>query len=253
MSNILPSDLQSLKEYHQFVRDDEFDANHGDEDWKVRLARRYYDKLYKEFAIIDLSRYKENMIGLRWRTEAEVVSGKGQESCAAKKCLSTDQLSIFELPFAYSEQNEEKLELVKVTLCGSCTKKLNYYQKMEAKRENRKQALTSQAIESLHTPKLAKSKGKEKHESKKSQKNKDRNSSSSSSSSNSSSSGSSEFDSSSDDSDGERDNDRRDAGDMSTSKVSSQLPANDTKKSKKRKHHNTDRSHGKMKKLKHRH
>ena len=36
-----------------------------------------YDKLFKEFAIADLSRYKEKKIGLRWRTEREVVCGKG--------------------------------------------------------------------------------------------------------------------------------------------------------------------------------
>lgn len=45
--------------------------------WEKRLAKRYYDKLYKEYAIADLSRYKDNKIALRWRTQQEVIDGKG--------------------------------------------------------------------------------------------------------------------------------------------------------------------------------
>jgi hypothetical protein len=50
---------------------------------QVRLARRYYAKLYREFCIADLSRHKEGRVGLRWRTQKEVVSGKGQFACGA--------------------------------------------------------------------------------------------------------------------------------------------------------------------------
>jgi protein FRA10AC1 len=32
-----------------------------------------------------MSRYKENRIGLRWRTEEEVITGKGQFQCGNKK------------------------------------------------------------------------------------------------------------------------------------------------------------------------
>jgi hypothetical protein len=39
---------------------------------------RYYSKLFKEYCIADLSRYKERKIGMRWRVEKEVVVGKGQ-------------------------------------------------------------------------------------------------------------------------------------------------------------------------------
>lgn len=131
-------DLSDLNEVHQFVRDDEYDIRHGAQDYKVRMARKYYDQLYKEYAIIDLSRYEEGMIGLRWRTEAEVIAGKGQYSCAAKACNKmshkevsggSDQvpLDTFELPFSYQEQGVEKLELVKVRLCGDCAEKLCYY------------------------------------------------------------------------------------------------------------------------------
>ncbi len=45
--------------YHscRFIRDDREDAA-ADDRWAVRLAKRYYAKLYREYAIVDLSRYK---------------------------------------------------------------------------------------------------------------------------------------------------------------------------------------------------
>ena len=48
------------------------------------MARRYYDALHKEYAICDLSRWREGAVGLRWRTAAEVTSGKGERICAAR-------------------------------------------------------------------------------------------------------------------------------------------------------------------------
>eukprot|EP01036_Dinobryon_divergens_P038504 gene38504-50564_t len=56
---------------HRFIRDDEIDKKCWGQDWGLRMARRYYDKLYKEFALVDLSHYKENKIGLRWRKRDE--------------------------------------------------------------------------------------------------------------------------------------------------------------------------------------
>lgn len=35
----------------------------------IILLFRYYDKLFKEYTICDLSRYKENKIANRWRVE----------------------------------------------------------------------------------------------------------------------------------------------------------------------------------------
>ena len=57
------SDLELLTKYHEFIRDDEKDSNLGRQDWGIRMARRYYDKLFKEYALVDLRRYKENKIG----------------------------------------------------------------------------------------------------------------------------------------------------------------------------------------------
>ena len=43
-----------------------------------RLAKKYYDKLFKEYCICDLSRWEEKKIAMRWRVDKEVVSGKGK-------------------------------------------------------------------------------------------------------------------------------------------------------------------------------
>ena len=49
------SDYDSLREAHRFIRSAEDDA---DDSWEARLARRYYAKLFREYAIADLSRHK---------------------------------------------------------------------------------------------------------------------------------------------------------------------------------------------------
>ena len=74
------NDYNVLEEEHQFLWEGQADT------WGKRLAKAYYDKLFKEYTISDLSRYKENMVALRWRTEKEVVSGKGQFVCGSKHC-----------------------------------------------------------------------------------------------------------------------------------------------------------------------
>ena len=59
-----------------------------DEPWERKLAKRYYEKLFKEYCLADLSRYRENMLALRWRTEQEVLEGKGQHRswCRRSAC-----------------------------------------------------------------------------------------------------------------------------------------------------------------------
>jgi protein FRA10AC1 len=104
------TDHDVLRENHRFLWDD------GDEedDWGKRLAKKYYDKLFKEYCIADLSRYKENKIALRWRIEAEVISGKGQFECGAKRCSEKDGLRSWEVNFGYVEQGQKKNALVKL-------------------------------------------------------------------------------------------------------------------------------------------
>ena len=116
------TDRDVLLANHEFIRDEEADDARISSSWGVRLARNYYDKLYKEFAIIDLSDLSR--IGMRWRIESEVLCGKGQQMCGEKSCVSCERLAIYEVPFAYIEHEIDKLELVKVTLCKSCAKKL---------------------------------------------------------------------------------------------------------------------------------
>ena len=55
------TDLQILKQYHRFIRDDDhlpLDTTiFTSDDYGNYLAKKYYDKLFKEFALIDLSQF----------------------------------------------------------------------------------------------------------------------------------------------------------------------------------------------------
>lgn len=148
------SDAEVLAQHHKFIRTVEDDAALSAAD--LRLARRYYDRLFKEYAIADLSlalrrRDEERQlareavaeqqgeagarrrladlrgkpppqIGLRWRTRAEVVSGRGHLSCGGRSCAERAALSTFELPFRWRELGETapRAALVKVRLCPRC-------------------------------------------------------------------------------------------------------------------------------------
>lgn len=83
--------------------------------WEERLAKKYYDKLFKEYCICDLSRYKENLIANRFRVEQEVVTGKGQFVCGEKSCKAQEGLRTWEVNFKYSENGSKKNTLVKIS------------------------------------------------------------------------------------------------------------------------------------------
>lgn len=51
-------DIDIIRENHKFLWDEDDVA----ETWEERLAKKYYDKLFKEYCISDLSRYKENKV-----------------------------------------------------------------------------------------------------------------------------------------------------------------------------------------------
>lgn len=133
----LKTDFDTLKETYRFIRSEEDDLERS---WEQRLAKRYHDKLFKEYCIADMSRYKENRIGLRWRTEKEVVSGKGQFECGNKNCSSREGLRSYEVNFAYKEAGESKQALVKLRVCPKCSYKLNYRKEKELERELRKES-----------------------------------------------------------------------------------------------------------------
>jgi protein FRA10AC1 len=129
------TDHDVIKEHHQFLWEDE----DGKADtWESRLAKKYYDKLFKEYCICDLSRYKENKVALRWRIESEVFSGKGQFACGNKKCQETDDLKSWEVNFGYVERDQKKNALVKIRLCPDCSRKLNYHHKKREAKAKRK-------------------------------------------------------------------------------------------------------------------
>ncbi|XP_028391301.1 protein FRA10AC1-like [Dendronephthya gigantea] len=131
------TDYDVLREQHRFVWSEEDD---NDSSWEKRLAKKYYDKLFKEYCISDLSRYKENKVALRWRVEKEVMSGKGQFICGNKTCDITADLQSWEVNFSYREHGEKKNTLVKLRLCPDCSVKLNYHHKRKAvKKKARKE------------------------------------------------------------------------------------------------------------------
>ncbi|CAH2241741.1 protein FRA10AC1 [Pararge aegeria] len=130
------TDLDVIRENHKFLWEEDEVAD----TWEKQLAKKYYDKLFKEYCICDLSRYKENKVALRWRVEQEVVLGKGQFQCGAKRCTSDQGLKSWEVNFAYVEDNEKKNALVKLRLCPECSEKLNYKsRKREVKRLKKSQ------------------------------------------------------------------------------------------------------------------
>ena len=143
----------------RFLRDDA----EGSTSWNDQLAKKYYDSLYREFAICDLKHYKSGNVrrfailsqsrnhrssyarypqfALRWRTESEVLGGTGETSCANTRCEhhrppSSPDLSTLELPFAYEEHGEHKEALVKIVLCPKCVRKLMWKRRHD-KRDNK--------------------------------------------------------------------------------------------------------------------
>ncbi|KAK9239219.1 folate-sensitive fragile site protein Fra10Ac1-domain-containing protein [Lipomyces kononenkoae] len=47
------------------------------DEYGKQIAKEYYNRLVKDFPLLDLSRYKEGMVALRWRTMAEFSKNKG--------------------------------------------------------------------------------------------------------------------------------------------------------------------------------
>lgn len=129
------TDYDVLRDNHRFLWDE---ADHPDT-WEAQLAKKYHDKLFKEYCICDLTMFKSNKVAMRWRTEPELISGRGQFTCGEKHCSIRDGLKTWEINFAYQEQGEKKNALVKLRLCPECSSKLNYgSKKREVKRIQKK-------------------------------------------------------------------------------------------------------------------
>ena len=130
------SDAALLRQHHEFVRSEAAADKPGsaDNDRVAKLADEYWAHTFREFALADLSKYETGQIGLRWRTEAEVVAGKGQFVCGANGCDGTGGLHSYEVPFTYRERDVDKQTLVKVRLCGGCAPRLFYHQLQQQER-----------------------------------------------------------------------------------------------------------------------
>ncbi|KAF6779431.1 hypothetical protein AHF37_01171 [Paragonimus kellicotti] len=120
-------DIDIVREHGRFLWSEKDEPSN----WSERLAKRYWDKLFKEYCLVDLSRFKENKFGMRWRLEKEVISGKGQFTCGSVQCSagSDSRLRSWEVNFAYKERGEQRNALVKLRLCPDCSEKLNYRHK----------------------------------------------------------------------------------------------------------------------------
>mmetsp|Transcript_49040 Transcript_49040/g.123363 ORF Transcript_49040/g.123363 Transcript_49040/m.123363 type:complete len:328 (+) Transcript_49040:213-1196(+) len=123
------TDLDILRQEHRFLRDD--DEDYHSLPFEQKVAKQYYDRLFKEYCLADLSHFKEGKIGLRWRTQNEVFSGRGHFSCGNKACASSEGLVSYEVNFRYSEAGEEKNALVKLRLCRACGPKISFYREKE--------------------------------------------------------------------------------------------------------------------------
>eukprot|EP00825_Cyclidium_porcatum_P048515 TRINITY_DN8173_c0_g1_i3.p1 TRINITY_DN8173_c0_g1~~TRINITY_DN8173_c0_g1_i3.p1 ORF type:complete len:173 (+),score=30.97 TRINITY_DN8173_c0_g1_i3:161-679(+) len=135
----------------------ENDQNQSQQDFSVEqyeklIALKYYNKLYKEYVIADFTKYKTGEIGLRWRTQHEVISGKGKLICANKKCQSSKFLSSYEINFSYIELGQQKNALVKIRVCKDCAQLLNFFKNHQLIQEktiepcNNQQTNTTQDI-----------------------------------------------------------------------------------------------------------
>jgi len=83
------SDWEALRSHFQFVLPDDDKEEEKPSTWQDRMVRHYHSHLYKEYVLADLSRVLEiGKVGLRWRTQDEVKSGKGFRSCGNLKCQS---------------------------------------------------------------------------------------------------------------------------------------------------------------------
>jgi protein FRA10AC1 len=156
-------EVDILKRNHLFLRDSESQTKDQKGCWEERLAQKYYDQLFKEYCLSNLSRYKSGQIALRWRTREEVVNGKGQFSCGNLECESSDKLNSFEVNFGYMEQGVKKNALVKLRLCEECGYKLNYKKKHLKKQVVQEETLEDDSsVESVESVEETVTKEKEK-------------------------------------------------------------------------------------------
>ncbi|QQP50054.1 Protein FRA10AC1like, partial [Caligus rogercresseyi] len=65
------SDIDVIEKNHRFIWKES--AEGQELPWELALAKKYWERLFKEYAICDLSRYLKNQVAMRWRTQKEVT------------------------------------------------------------------------------------------------------------------------------------------------------------------------------------
>ncbi|KAJ7270809.1 folate-sensitive fragile site protein Fra10Ac1-domain-containing protein [Mycena rebaudengoi] len=130
------TEFEILKASHKFLREDDSGATGQSLSWDEQLATKYYESLFREYAVCDLKHYKSGNFALRWRTESEVLVGAGETSCGNTRCRHHHEqrgiaLSTLELPFVYAEHGQTKSALVKAVLCARCVGKLMWKRRKE--------------------------------------------------------------------------------------------------------------------------
>lgn len=107
-NQVTQADMELMRKHLRFVMDEESSDDDEREPAAVgedgkprqprprstpeqRMAKKYFRKLYKEYCLCDMSGYREGRIGMRWRTEEEVLLGKGQFICGNLSCSVVDE------------------------------------------------------------------------------------------------------------------------------------------------------------------
>ena len=121
------TDHDVIQRNHQFLRESSSPASS-----EAQQALQLYDSLYKELCVADLAAYRQGRIGLRWRTQEEVLAGKGDQVCANLHCGAQSRKAL-EVNFAYTEMGERKNALVQVHLCRKCKHRLCHARRVSQK------------------------------------------------------------------------------------------------------------------------
>ncbi|KAF6158584.1 hypothetical protein GIB67_040098, partial [Kingdonia uniflora] len=153
------STLDYFNIYHVFRKANKYVYYGSGKDGNYVLPSRTDQDTLREgyrYCIADMSFYKKGKIGLRWRTEKEVISGKGQFICGSKQCNEQDGLASYEassccnylklttysihslgVNFSYFEAGENKQALVKLVACNRCAEKLVYWKRKQERSDKR--------------------------------------------------------------------------------------------------------------------
>lgn len=101
------SELSILLKHHQFIRDEaeDSDIDPSKLSWEDKVSLSWYNKLFREYAVCDLTQYKTGGIALRWRTEEEVLQRAGEVSALLPPDYARSVIDFCLLPTADLRQS----------------------------------------------------------------------------------------------------------------------------------------------------